>query len=261
VLEAGDRLAVGRSRKGLGAGLTEVAHGLLPDFAPDRVVRQRLELLCQTVGMERLDRVDDPGVEGPAPLVEQAPVGHVVDERVLEGVLEIREQARLVEELTREKVGEAGAQRLLGPLGDGLEEAEGQKEGVSSGSLDQQLLEGQKPGIVAQQALEQLIGALGQQGIDAELPVVGLAAPAVLILRAIVDQQKQPRCRQALDQAVEKRLGLGVDPVQVLELDQDRLHLALAEQQALDTVERPLAALRRLQLVPLGILDGNIEQP
>jgi hypothetical protein len=49
--------------------------------------------------------------------------------------------------------------------------------------------------------------------------------------------------------------------VQILEQDQDRLHLALAEQQALDAFERPLTALGRLQLFPLGILDGYIQKP
>ncbi len=83
----------------------------------------------------------------------------------------------------------------------------------------------------------------------------------MLILRAIVDQQQQTCGRQALDQAVEERLGFSVDPVQVFEQDQHRLHLALPEQQPLDTIERSLAALWGLHLLPLGILGGNIQEP
>src|SRR5712671_4415388 len=99
LLETGDRLAVGRSREGLGAGLTEVAHRLLPDLASECVVCERLEVLDQAVGIELLDRVDDLGVQGPASIEEQTPVRHVVDQRVFEGVLEIREQTSLVEKL------------------------------------------------------------------------------------------------------------------------------------------------------------------
>ena len=113
LLEAGDRLAVGRSSEGLGAGLTEVPHGLLPDLAPERVVRECLEMLDQAVGMESLDRIDDLGVQRPTPIVEQTPISDVVDQRVLEGVLEIREQARLVEELTGHEMGEPRAERFF----------------------------------------------------------------------------------------------------------------------------------------------------
>ena len=81
---------------------------------------------------------------------------------------------------------------------------------------------------------QQLVGALGRQRVDPELGVVALAAPGVAVLRAVVDQQQDPGGRQALDQAVEQRLGLGVDPVQVLEDQQQRLLLALAQQQPLD---------------------------
>ena len=61
-------------------------------------------------------------------------------------------------------------------------------------------------------------------------------------------------------QAVEQRLGLGVDPVQILEHQQQRLHLALAKQQALEGVEGPLAPLRRVERLPRGVVDRDVEQ-
>jgi hypothetical protein len=70
----------------------------------------------------------------------------------------------------------------------------------------------------------------------------------VLILRTVVDQQQEPGRGQALHQAVEQRLGLGIDPVQVLEHQQQRLHLAFARQHALERREQALATLRRVQL-------------
>ena len=69
-----------------------------------------LDVLGQALGVERLDGVDDPGVERAPAILEQAPVGHLVGERMLEGVLEIREEARLVQELGRLEVGEPAAE-------------------------------------------------------------------------------------------------------------------------------------------------------
>jgi hypothetical protein len=48
--------------------------------------------------------------------------------------------------------------------------------------------------------------------------------------------------------------------VQVLEDHEQRLHLALAQQQALDGVERALAALGRVQVLPGRVLDRHVEQ-
>ena len=87
--------------------------------------------------------------------------------------------------------------------------------------------------------------------VDPELRVVGLAAPAVLVLRPVVDEQQEAGRGQALDQAVEQRLRLAVDPVQVLEDDEERLHLALAEEEPLDGVEGALPALRRIERLPV----------
>ena len=64
--------------------------------------------------------------------------------------------------------------------------------------------------------------------------VVRLAAPAVLVLGPIVDQEQQPGRRQALDEAVEQRLRLGINPVQILKDQQQGLHLTFAQQHALE---------------------------
>ena len=82
----------------------------------------------------------------------------------------------------------------------------------------------------------------------------------MMVLGPVVDQQEEPGRGQALHQAVEQGLRLGIDPVQVLENDEDRLPLALPEQQVLDGVERALPALGRIERLPLGVLDGHIEQ-
>ena len=108
--------------------------------------------------------------------------------------------------------------------------------------------------IIPQQGLEERLGARRRQGIEPQLRVVGLAAPAVLVLRAIVDQQQEPGRRQALDQAIEQGLRLGIDPVQVLEDEQQGLHLAFPQQQALDGLQRALAALRGIEAARKGLV-------
>ena len=55
-----------------------------------------LDLLGETITIEPLDRIGDPGMQGSPPLVEQALVCHVVSESVLEGVLDFGVEAHLV---------------------------------------------------------------------------------------------------------------------------------------------------------------------
>ena len=66
-----------------------------------------------------------------------------------------------------------------------------------------------------QQSLEECVGARWGERVKPYLGVVGLAAPAVLVLGTVVDQEQETGRGQAVDQAVQQRLGLGVDPVQV----------------------------------------------
>jgi hypothetical protein len=49
--------------------------------------------------------------------------------------------------------------------------------------------------------------------------------------------------------------------VQVLEDHEQRLDLALADQQALDGVQGLVPALRRVEPVPLRVIAGDVEEP
>ena len=80
--------------------------------------------LSSALGIERLEDLDDPGVEGAAPLLEQARVGYLLGERVLEGVLQIREEGGLVQELGGLEATEPLPEWVLGDLENGLEERE-----------------------------------------------------------------------------------------------------------------------------------------
>ena len=82
----------------------------------------------------------------------------------------------------------------------------------------------------------------------------------MLVLGAIVDEQQHARCWQTLDEAVEQRLRLAVDPVQVLEEQRDRLQPALAQHEPLDGVEDALPTLGGAQRIPLAIARRRPEQ-
>ena len=61
---------------------------------------EAVDLLGQSVGIQPLHRIHDARVERASPLLEEAPVGHLVGEGMLERVLEVGEEPRLVEELS-----------------------------------------------------------------------------------------------------------------------------------------------------------------
>ena len=82
----------------------------------------------------------------------------------------------------------------------------------------------------------------------------------MLILGTIVDQEAEPGCREALDQGVEERLSLGVNPVEILDHEEQRLDLSLVEPEPLDRVEYPLAPLGGIEGLPGAVLAGHIEQ-
>ena len=99
MLERGDGLAMSRVHRSLAPGPIEVTDCLVPHLAPERVMSDTLDVLFEPRGCELFHRVNDSRVEITPSLADQASVGDFVGQRVLEGVLELREEARLVEEL------------------------------------------------------------------------------------------------------------------------------------------------------------------
>src|SRR6185436_15801539 len=117
--------------------------------------------------------------------------------------------------------------------------------------LDENPLEWLERGVVAEERHEQLLGALRGQCCDLELTVVRLAAPAMPVFGAVVHEEQDASRREAPHQAVEDRLGFRIDPVEILEHQQQRLDPALSKQETSYRVQRALAALRRVQGLPL----------
>ena len=75
-----------------------------------------------------------------------------------------------------------------------------------------------------------------------------LLAPGVPILRPIGHEQKHSRGRHAVDEAVENLLGLGVDPVKILDDQAQQRRPARGQEHLPDGIARPLAALRRIRI-------------
>jgi len=81
---------------------------------------QPLDVLAQPVWMAAFDGADDAGVQGLAPFLEQGAVGDFVGERMLEGVLGLRIEARLLKKLGPLEMREPSLRRLLRRLRRGV---------------------------------------------------------------------------------------------------------------------------------------------
>jgi hypothetical protein len=125
-----------------------------------------------------------------------------------------------------------------------------QKEGVALRLRNQTRLEWRQPSIVPQEALQPGLGTPRGERVEPELGVVGFLAPAVLILGAVVDEQEHAGSGEALYQTIEELLSLGGNPVQILDDQQERLRLALPQEQAFEGIQGTLAALRRIEGFP-----------
>src|SRR5262249_6833295 len=134
------------------------------------------------------------------------------------------------------------------------------KEGIALRACNQQPGERRQAGVVPDKGLQEFIGTGGRQRIKRQLRVEGFTAPGVLILGSVVDQEQEPGRRQDLDQAIEQGLGFGIDPVQILEYQQQRLHLAFAQQQTLERRQRALAPLRWIKLQEGAVLWQGVQQ-
>ena len=117
-----------------------------------------------------------------------------------------------------------------------------------------------RPSAVAEERLEHRVGTGRWQRIKAQLRVVRLAAPAVLVLRPVVHQQYESSRGQAVDETVEQGLRLGVNPVQVFADEEQRLHLAFAQQHPLERLQGALAPLGWIEPQEGAVLWQSLQQ-
>jgi hypothetical protein len=96
-----------------------------------------LDVLGEAIGIERLDRLSDSDVERASAFVKEAPVGHVVSERVLERVGRVRDEGRLVQELGELEAREAIGQGVRGSPGDRREHRDRDVRADDRGDLEE----------------------------------------------------------------------------------------------------------------------------
>ena len=179
LLIGGQRLAERGAVVGPGAGLLAEGHGLVPHLPPQGMVRQAFHLLGHAVPDEGLQGLDDAGMESAPPLLEQRLIGHLLSEDVLEGVLVLGEEARLIEELGRLEVRETVMQRRLGPLGHGLQQRHGDFGADDGGGLQELFL-----------LQRQAVDAGRQHGLHGRGELQGGEAhPALALQRALFHQR------------------------------------------------------------------------
>ena len=118
-----------------------------------------------------------------------------------------------------------------------------EEERIAGRAFDQQLLEWRQRRIVSEKCRQELLGALVRQRLDSHLFEVRRVTPRVPVLGAIVHQEQHARALQDLDQTVQQRLGLRVDPVEFLKNEEEWTGLALTNEEALHRFEHPVPAL------------------
>ena len=89
------------------------------------MVGQPLDLLGHPVPGERLQGRDNAGMEQLPPLQQEAAVGDLMGEGMLEGVDTFGEQLRLIEKLGRLQVGQAPLEDRLGHVGNRVQQRQG----------------------------------------------------------------------------------------------------------------------------------------
>ena len=78
----------------------------------------------EAISVPPLDRAHERGVQRAPAVAQEASIGDLLGQRVLEGVFEIREEADLVEELGGLEVSQPTPQVFFGQLGNGEQKRE-----------------------------------------------------------------------------------------------------------------------------------------
>ena len=102
------------------------------------------------------------------------------------------------------------------------------EERIALGALDNQSLECFEFHASTEQRRQHCRAIFAAEGVEPELQVVAPARPFMAVLRTVVDQQQHARVGDAVGEQVEQRLGLGVDPMKVLEDHHQRVLQRLA---------------------------------
>src|SRR5207253_3908637 len=128
------------SRQCLRSALAKIEHRLVPHLSSVGVVGQALDMFRDSVTVESFDHLDDASVEKTSTFLEDAPVSHLVSQGVLEDVLRIGKERRLIQELCRLQMREMAMQVCLRLVDDGLKQPKGYVLPDDRGCLEERLL-------------------------------------------------------------------------------------------------------------------------
>jgi hypothetical protein len=109
------------------------------------MVRQAVDLVWASprsplrcpLGCERLEGLNKARVQPPPPLQQEAAIGHFVRQGVLESVVLLGEQTRLIQKLHRLQMHQAAVQCRLGHVRNGPQQREGHLRANDRRSLEQ----------------------------------------------------------------------------------------------------------------------------
>src|SRR5262249_33580571 len=89
------------------SGLERVLCSFFPHLAFERMKGEAFSVLRQSVWVQQFERLSDPCVQSTTAVVEKTSVGDLVRQCMLEGVLGLREEKLLVQELGRLQAGQS----------------------------------------------------------------------------------------------------------------------------------------------------------
>ena len=135
-----------------------------------------------------------------------------------------------------------------------------QEERVTAGAFDQRRLKPGRGNLTSHEDIEEGVRTLRRERVEPKLRVVTLVAPGVLVLGTIAEEKQNTATRDALDQGLEHRLRLGVDPVEILEEHGDRPETTLLEKQQLHRLQRSPLLLGGIEHLPRRIVDRHVEE-
>src|SRR5262245_15096164 len=164
-------------------------------------MRKTLEVFIQAIAVKRFDRLDDAPVQLAATLAKHACMGDLVCEGVLEGVLDIREETALVQELGVLQRSEGLTKVIIAQTGDRLQDRVWNIAANRGGGLQKRLVARQQA--VDTRGQQSMNGRRDGQALERSLePVVAPAADQEACLDqgadALLEKQRVAVRRQKL---------------------------------------------------------------
>jgi len=194
---------------------------------------QRVVVLRQALGKEGFNGLCHAFMQDPPPLQQHGGVGDFLRQRVLKRVFRLGEEGDLIEELRDLQVRQAALHVRRGKIHGGLEDRRRDVFADDRGRLQQVF-----------RFHGQAIDAGGQHRLHSGGDLNLRHRPGEPIRAPFTPQQ----------------LSLGINPVEILADQQQRLHLAFAQQHPFEAIEDALAALRGIERQKRAVLGHGIQQ-